>query len=650
MQLISAYKPEHPILPWTRERALALFEELGPERYNQELEYRNGVIRRSEEDPFNYVYKLAGWWLCDLLLGFVTEEEFLAAEVVPLRWKTNEALRDFYRTADLQVLLILGGNRAAKTEYMIWRAVQDLVKFPEIEIWVMHQKQTMSIQYHQSLVWKYLPDAWKDAGRGKGGRDTTYVAYSKQNGFASGAGAQKLTGPEGQSMLFLYYTMDKDDAIQGGNLGSPHVKGRVGYVADELIPSEWVRELRARISTRAAKGLIGFTPVTGYNDTVAEFQDGASRVYGESADPRLEIEDPKKRVADVVRRCENEHMAIVNFHTRYNPFTDYESLLKLHKKDSDDEKLIKFYGLTEKSQGARFVRFDEGVHVVKREVIADWHEPGIVKAFKFPGTNYLICDPARSGHMGKNWCLGWLRVDVLDRWWIFREWPSQVVPVPGVGLLGPWALPGAKVGHQHDGVPGPGSRSIGFTLLDQKREIARLEQWADYAEDRSPLAWDEANGSVDRVDIRYMDSRFANTPSQDHQVNMTLLEKCAEIDLLFVPTFSMEGGATVHEGAEMIVDRLGNPQDPEQPPKLFICEDCRNFIFAMKVWTGLDGQRGSTKDFVDLLRYAAMAQIAFTEEGDGRQKDEGRRMKGYGVRGEGVRQKAEGRKWKFKKG
>ena len=207
------------------------------------------------------------------------------------------------------------------------------------------------------------------------------------------------------------------------------MKGRVGAVADELLPAEWFKEMRARISTRAAKFLVGFTPVNGYSDTVALFQDASVDVYSESVDPRLGILSEKKQVAPVVRRCVNPHQAIVNFHTHYNCFNDYEALRKNHLNDSDDEKRIKFYGLTDKSFGARFRRFDAAVHVVKRGVIAEWSAPGVVRAFKFPGTNYLIVDPAKSGRKGKNWAMGWLRVDVYGRLWVYREWPSQVVPI-----------------------------------------------------------------------------------------------------------------------------------------------------------------------------------------------------------------------------
>lgn len=633
--MIAAYKPEHPILPvMSRAAAAAYVRKHGVVAYNDYLRRRNAAIRRSEQEPFHYVYKLPQWLLCDLLLGFITVEDFLADKRVPARWKESEALVRFCREAELYVLMILGGNRSAKTEYMIWRAVQELVNYPEITIWVMHEVERMSIEYHQERVWRYLPEAWKDAGKGRGGRDTTYISWTQQNGFAGG----KLTGPEGQSMVFLYYTMDPVRAIEGGELGSPHVKGRLGYVADEHIPLTWFKRMRARTSTRAAKGLIGFTPTEGYSDTVAEFQDGSSVVYGELADPDV-IEVEGKRRAPLLRRCVDRGKALVNFHTRYNPFEDYQAFKKRHLYDTVEQKLIKFYGLTNKGVSAAFPRFDERVHVVKREVIADWKEVGIVEAFKFAGTNYLIVDPGKSGLEGKNWALGWLRVDVYGRYWVYREWPCEGIYVPNWGMPGPWAEPGAATNYKYDGLPGEGSKAMNFTLEDMKIEQARLEGWKDAeAAGLNTLDWDEANGSVDAVFLRFMDSRFANTPVQSHLVNTTLIEMCADAKMYFVPTYSQEGLGTIREGTQMIANALGNPDDLDesgvcaQPPELFICEDCTNFIFAMKVWTGKDGSKGATKDWVDLLRYAYMAQIYHADAAETARRRPGL-ARGYGVTG-----------------
>lgn len=630
-KLVVPYKPEHPILPamWAG-AARAYMAEHGVEAYNDLMRRRNAAIERSERDPFNYVWQTCTWKLCDVLLGFLPVEAFLADPEVPGRWKQSEVLVEYLRSADLYVLLILGGNRSGKTEYMVWRAVQDLVAYPDITIWVMHQVERMSIQYHHTRVWKYLPDSWKDGGKGKGGRDTLYVSYTQQNGFSNG----KLTGPEGQTLEFLYYTMDVNVAIEGGELGSPHVPGRVGYVADELMPLSWFKAMRARTSTRGSKGLIGFTPVAGYSDTVAEFQQGCGDVYSEVA-PLDIIDVEAKRKVQLVRRCVDPGRTIVNFHTVYNPFENFEAFKKRHVSDTIEQKRIKFYGLTESTVSAAFPRFNEPVHVVPRELIADWKEPGVVEAFKFPGTNYLIVDPGRSGLEGKNWALGWLRVDVYNRIWVYREWPCEGIYVPNWGLPGPWAVPGAAVGYRFDGMPGDGSRAMNFSLDDMKIEVARLEQWADM--ERSDLRvgeWLENRGSLDEVFLRYMDSRFANSPIQAHQVNTTLLEMCADNHLYFIPTFSAEGQGTIREGTQMIADALGNPDDAAQPPRLFICEDCKNFIFAMKVWTGKDGPKGATKDFIDLLRYAFMAGITYVDREGGRQVVAGRGA--YGGRRRGM--------------
>jgi hypothetical protein len=52
---------------------------------------------------------------------------------------------------------------------------------------------------------------------------------------------------------------------------------------------------------------------------------------------------------------------------------------------------------------------------------------------------------------------------------------------------------------------------------------------------------------------------------------------------------------------------------------LFVSETCKNLIFALKTWTGEDGQSGATKDPIDCLRMLFLKGVRFREE-------EGKRM------------------------
>jgi hypothetical protein len=52
--------------------------------------------------------------------------------------------------------------------------------------------------------------------------------------------------------------------------------------------------------------------------------------------------------------------------------------------------------------------------------------------------------------------------------------------------------------------------------------------------------------------------------------------------------------------------RVDKAVGPDNKPRLLIHERCKNVIWALENWTGLDGQHGARKDFIDLLRYMAL--------------------------------------------
>ena len=49
------------------------------------------------------------------------------------------------------------------------------------------------------------------------------------------------------------------------------------------------------------------------------------------------------------------------------------------------------------------------------------------------------------------------------------------------------------------------------------------------------------------------------------------------------------------------------PVDALNQPRLYVCNRCRNTIFALQEWTGRDGKHGASKDPVDVLRYFVLS-------------------------------------------
>lgn len=209
---------------------------------------RERIIAEEKADPFHKGWEPPIWRVCDALLGFpwVPEPEAMA-------YREHLGFRK-----PVDVLLINGGQRGAKTTYGIKRLMKVLLGGRERNAWCFHSNLDMSIQWHQAVAYGYLPAHLKK----KIQSSTTYIAFKRQTGFSE----QKFILDNLSTCKFRTYEQDPS-SIEGANLD---------YIfCDELVPPEVVRTLQLRIAERQGKMVIGFTPVEGYTETVREFQDGA---------------------------------------------------------------------------------------------------------------------------------------------------------------------------------------------------------------------------------------------------------------------------------------------------------------------------------------------------------------------------------------
>lgn len=374
-QIEEPLQPEHPVLRLpTREQAAAVIAEHGVPALAEAMARRNEAIRAEMEEPLEYGFELPTWLLTDVLAGFIGYDVFRERirQLIPIyekfrpdvavslaEWLVDAKLKAAIEAGPYQLLLLLGGNSAAKTEYMLKRMVGHAVKFADAEMWAFHESETMSIDYHQTRTWKFLPTEWKNAGmKGK----PAYVAYKTATGFPKG----KLIGPNASRITHKNYAQDEDAAIEGGEVGDPLTRRCIGWVADELLPESWLRTMEKRLNRRQAVGIVGFTPKWGYNETCARFLEGATMVREE---PGTVLRNPKP--IPLVRV--NGNRAIVNFHTRYNPYPNlgsYPNLLQTVENDHDGERAIRVYGHAEKDRVTLFGKLNAAVHQF-RSVIFD---------------------------------------------------------------------------------------------------------------------------------------------------------------------------------------------------------------------------------------------------------------------------------------
>lgn len=584
--------PEHPIHPWPAPAQLQAMG--GLDRVETFIRKRERLLQLEKEDPLHYGWEPSIWWVCDCLLGFPWVDASSAAAV--------RAALGFPRA--VHSLLILGGNRAGKTEYAGKRLMKVLTLKEAARAWAFHTSAPQSSEYHHPLLWRYLPPNLRETVR----TDTTYISYSQKLGFTDG----KFVLPNRSECGFRNYMQDIT-TIEGGELDMAWM--------DELVPLDWVKTLDLRTATRDGVSLLTFTPIKGYTATVASFLEGSVPALESPAwllpkdggkpdvaralmRERFAMEDSRLVVARPslppdrgfqqvprVMRCADPSRAVVYFHSSDNAYGNPAGVVDRVLARGEGFIKERFYGMPTKSWSARF-SVDEKVHVVK---------PPAVPAL---GTNFMVSDPSSA----RNWFMLWLRASGPDLY-VYREWPSTKFPVSGHGVPGPWAAFGGK---KLDGVPGPGQKSFGFGLKRYKEELARLEGWEDALKGKGSEGgvefWRAENGTRETIARRIMDSRFASAPRVENDRPMTLITEMEALGLYFEPA----AGVDIDEGVQLIVDALdfdrSRPLGLGNRPRLYISSDCENLLYALRTWTGADGNKGATKDPVDCLRYLLLAE------------------------------------------
>ena len=640
------------------------------------LRMRATSLDLEDRDPLRHGYEPPIWHVCDALLGlpYCYDRGFLkkcrkafledAGRQTPDAGpeKTDREVWDMFcermrkhlgYERPVKMLLIMGGNRAAKSEYAAKRCMMMVAEKENARIYAMHMSDPRSVRDQQPLFWKYMPPEWQIQTAGL----TAYIKYKKKTGFSENS----FITPNGSEAAFLNYMQNKDTALQGmeADLVAP----------DELIPADWVEDLMLRLATRAGKGILTFTPINGYTPTVKIFCDGATvaksipaylcpRDGGEPDEARaLHLEQEQyvelwkavdgqraamaaqskpedvlawlipdqnrtnltDRIFDEVprvMRCVDPRKAVVFFNPSDNPYGNPKEVMADLRRKSKAYVRERFYGQAEKTISVLIPKFSRKIHVVP------------AKAIPAEGTNYFFMDPAAE----RNCFMSWFRIKGQDVY-LYREWPGNYA-VPGIGTPGPWTIPSGKKDGVNDGAPGEGQKpSFGFAALRYKFEIARLERWADWRkwtmdkgqgkaeaypknEDLELWRCDYLNGAEEEMAMRYIDSRAASAPRIEKDRPVTLQTEFDDIALIF----NLTPGADIADGVSKINSALDYEETDQtdrtdgtdrrflNPPHFFVSEDCENSIYALENWMNADGQSGACKDPIDLIRYFFMAE------------------------------------------
>lgn len=569
-----AAQAAHPIalLPThAQARTLAISGSDGMAQLEKLLKMRDNMIAQSEADPLRYGYELDSWKRAEAQLLDGSKE-----------------------------LIVLGGNRSAKSEYCAKKVVKTLLGKPKARAWCFHENQKVSRAGQQSRIYKFLPPELRHLGR-KG--RTTKISYTQANGFTE----DTFVMPNGSQCWFMLYSADPRQ-LEGEELDI--------CWCDELVPLRVLKTLRFRLATRAGLLLVSFTPIEGYTPTVKEALTGAETLEETEARylPVTDRDSDGKATANgyemvpLVQQCKRAKARVVYFHTEENPFGNPSEVIAAVDPDNRNEIKVRLYGVTDKPIGNLFPRFKPEIHVVKFDQVAKGGD----------GTWYHIVDPCN----GRNFFMLWAWVNANDQAVIAREWPQEGDYIEGVGYPGPWCeIDPVKL----DGAPGEAQKPWGLTLEEYQREIERVEKELGIACNPDGGGDGDVDDAPIEIGERIMDSRFGNTPTLSKSENTTLIEDFDELGLHFEPAPAEHQ----NEGVTEINDRLGWDARRERgagnEPSLYVTAGCTNTIWMFENYTGKDGPKGAAKDPYDCVRYLVKSDPEH-QAGDGYEIKPGPRL------------------------
>lgn len=596
-------------------------------------------------DPFRHGYEPPIWLVAAALTKDYPVDDAFRATVKKMSGLTWEDFAPKMRQAcgfeqPVSSVLIMGANRSGKTDWASKMICRASILNDRHLVAIGSQLMSTSRKAQQSRIWNYLPIEL----RALNGRreQLLYLNYKAQTGFSQ----NMLTLANGSSVRFVSYEADCKSTFEGAEYDKIWL--------DEEFSAEWLETAIFRCASRLGVVIGTFTPLSGYTAVVADYLDEmiitrTSTAYMLPRDggpplphaqlglteeecqqlsafhagkidkctvPESRPENVLKwldtpvgsppeniypdRWFDVVPRVAKKRdgsAAIIWFHGRDNPYGKPSEVIvsAMEQRRDLDVTRTRVYGLAKKLKAARFPGFSRENNVVRDEDVP----PLLART--------MICDPAPE----RNWCCLWMGTAENGDVYVYREWPGPY-EIPTVGTPGPWAVISSNKSGINDGDRGEAQEKFGFGMLRYKSEWARLEGWRDaqawapykgecpyhFPNDNECQEWSSSNGTHEPLRRRVIDSRAGSQSKISLGEDRTLFEICADLD----PGTGMQpaSGRRISSGAE-IIERLLSPLPGGA--RLKVARSCTNMIFALQHYTGVDGQKGACKDFIDCLRY-----------------------------------------------
>jgi hypothetical protein len=520
----------HPILLPPTDKEIVSLGEHDPKLLKDLFDAHEGRIRASEEDPIRYGFDLAGW-----------ERMYEGLD------KYNECL-------------VLGGNRSGKTTGCAKMVMKSVMENEGGHLICFSQNIDTSIKIQQKAIWDMMPKEFRRKTKSTEG----YINYSMQNGFTG----QSFIFPDTKTRVdFKTYTQfsNNQTILEGFEFGFKNPTGpNIGAWLDEYLgDATLVNTLRFRLATRNSKLLVGFTPIDGYTPFIADYLKNAETQETKNA---VLLDKP----VPIKQYSPERDAAIVYLHTDENPFGGYDRIAKDLRGRSEDEILVRAYGVPVKSMTSLLPLFNTEVNVLsetKNKYGLTF--PDITNKQRF--TCYQVVDPAGA----RNYTAIWAAVDRQGQVFIRKEFPDR-------DTYGEWAIFGDPKWRY-----GPASKKLGYNVEGY------VGLFKDIEKDLKISVYE-----------RIGDSRYF---ARENENNDDLFTTFSDFGMDFIPS----DGRTEDMGISALDDWFNyNPNieiDQANKPLCYIHKDCGNLIDSIINYNSKGKADEALKDFFDVLRYLRMA-------------------------------------------
>ena len=516
------------VRPPTDEEIVSLGEK-DPQLLAELHKAHEGRIQASIEDPIRYGFDLAGWD------------------------RMREGL------AQYNECLTLGGNRSGKTTGCAKIVMQSVMEDMDGHIVCFSQNADTSIKVQQAAVWEMMPKEFKKKTKGIEG----YINFSMQNGFTG----QSFIFPDTRTRVdFKTYTQysNNQTILEGFEFGFKQPKGlNIGAWLDEYLgDAALVNTLRFRLATRDSKLLIGFTPIDGYTPFINEYLKGAETLETREA-------ELLNRALPVKQYSPERDASVVYLHSDENPFGGYDRIAKDLVNSTEEQILVRAYGVPVKSMTSLLPLFNTEVNVLGDEP----NKYGM----KFPDisnkndfTCYQVVDPAGA----RNYTAIWAAVNEKGEVYIRKEFPERLI-------YGEWAIFGDPKWRY-----GPASKKIGLDVEGYSDLFKETEEDLDI-----------------NVFERIGDSRFF---AKENENNEDLFRVFDDYGMNFLASDGRMEEVGINALDEWFSYNPNANIDEANRPRCYVHEDCGNLIESL-INYGSNGKADEAlKDFFDVIRYLRM--------------------------------------------